>query len=462
MKISSIYVSGLFDTFDHRLEFKADEPITIMIGPNGYGKTMILRIIDTLFNSSPRRLSVLPFKKVDVSFDDGTSISVLREAVASDRDRPQYTIKILFMRQNNQIDTFLADAQTKANELEYPVGIIDDLITELSQVGATTWRHLRTGETLSLDDVLDRYESELPRIEGRADVQLPDWLAKIRAAMPVRFIATERLTHPVSRREWSSRAHRQSTQLLGSRTVRRYSEELAEQVQKTLTKYGALAQSLDRTFPGRLVAGPAGSDLAMDELRRQLDEIDAKRKRLEEAGLLKQDSDAWGLSVPNLANVDPARRGVLAVYATDARKKLSVFDDIYVRVDTLTRIANKRFLHKKMSVGVGGMDITSSTGARLQIEMLSSGEQHELIILYDLLFRVPNNSFILIDEPELSLHVAWQDEFLNDLEEIAKISQFHALLATHSPQIIGDRWDLTVELKGPNGDTRPTASSHSQ
>ena len=37
------------------------------------------------------------------------------------------------------------------------------------------------------------------------------------------------------------------------------------------------------------------------------------------------------------------------------------------------------------------------------------------------------------------------------LEEMAKLSNFQAILATHSPQIIGDRWDLTTELKGPNG-----------
>ena len=63
--------------------------------------------------------------------------------------------------------------------------------------------------------------------------------------------------------------------------------------------------------------------------------------------------------------------------------------------------------------------------------------------------RVRENSIILIDEPEISLHVVWQHEFLKDLEQIAALSQFHALVATHSPQIISDRWDLTVELKGP-------------
>jgi predicted ATP-binding protein involved in virulence len=85
----------------------------------------------------------------------------------------------------------------------------------------------------------------------------------------------------------------------------------------------------------------------------------------------------------------------------------------------------------------------------LEPGLLSSGEQHELVILYELLFRVRENSIILIDEPEISLHVVWQHEFLKDLGQIAALSQFHALVATHSPQIISDRWDLTVELKGP-------------
>jgi predicted ATP-binding protein involved in virulence len=71
------------------------------------------------------------------------------------------------------------------------------------------------------------------------------------------------------------------------------------------------------------------------------------------------------------------------------------------------------------------------------------------VLLYQLLFKVKPNSLILIDEPELSLHVAWQKQFLRDLQEITKLASFDILLATHSPQIIHDRWDLTVELKEP-------------
>jgi predicted ATP-binding protein involved in virulence len=85
----------------------------------------------------------------------------------------------------------------------------------------------------------------------------------------------------------------------------------------------------------------------------------------------------------------------------------------------------------------------------LPVTSLSSGEQHELVLLYELLFKVNPDSLILIDEPELSLHIAWQQQFLQDLQKITQLASFDVLIATHSPQIIHDRWDLTVELKGP-------------
>jgi predicted ATP-binding protein involved in virulence len=90
-----------------------------------------------------------------------------------------------------------------------------------------------------------------------------------------------------------------------------------------------------------------------------------------------------------------------------------------------------------------------ANGKSLSPTDLSSGEQHELVLLYELLFKVQPNSLVLIDEPELSLHVGWQSQFLQDLQEITKLADLDILMATHSPDIIQDRWDLTVELKGP-------------
>jgi predicted ATP-binding protein involved in virulence len=71
------------------------------------------------------------------------------------------------------------------------------------------------------------------------------------------------------------------------------------------------------------------------------------------------------------------------------------------------------------------------------------------VLLYELLFRTSPNALVLIDEPELSLHVGWQVEFLRDLDRIIKLSSFDVVLATHSPQVINNRWELTQELLGP-------------
>ena len=91
----------------------------------------------------------------------------------------------------------------------------------------------------------------------------------------------------------------------------------------------------------------------------------------------------------------------------------------------------------------------SDSGQTLSLSSLSSGEQQELVLHYDLLFRVPSNTIVLIDEPELSLHVAWQKKFLPELLEIVQLSNFDALVATHSPFVVGERTDLMIGLGAP-------------
>ena len=96
----------------------------------------------------------------------------------------------------------------------------------------------------------------------------------------------------------------------------------------------------------------------------------------------------------------------------------------------------------------------------LPLDSLSSGEQHELILHYDLLFRVQRNTVVLLDEPEISLHIECQSKFLSDLMEIVALSGFDAIVATHSPHIVGDRDDLMVELSGSACSPRPEPRRH--
>ncbi|MBA7579402.1 hypothetical protein ES708_21272 [subsurface metagenome] len=134
----------------------------------------------------------------------------------------------------------------------------------------------------------------------------------------------------------------------------------------------------------------------------------------------------------------------------DTEKKLGVFDDLTDKIELLVKILNDRFLHKHIDINKhNGFTFSTSDGKILSPWNLSSGEQHAVVLLYELLFKVEPNSLILIDEPELSLHINWQQQFIRDIQGIINLVGFNVLIATHSPQIIHDRWDLAVELKGP-------------
>jgi predicted ATP-binding protein involved in virulence len=158
-------------------------------------------------------------------------------------------------------------------------------------------------------------------------------------------------------------------------------------------------------------------------------------------------------SVLNNIGEEDVRRcsEALTIYIKDMKEKLSVFDQIAGQTGRLMDILNKRFKYKQLSLHrTQGFQFNSLTGASIEISDLSSGEQHELVLLYELLFRIPEKSLILIDEPEISLHVAWQASFLGDLMGILKSTNSYGVVATHSPTLIGPRWDLTTKLSGPD------------
>ena len=80
------------------------------------------------------------------------------------------------------------------------------------------------------------------------------------------------------------------------------------------------------------------------------------------------------------------------------------------------------------------------------ISTLSSGEIQLVVILTYLYFNpeVETANVFMIDEPELSLHVRWQEKFVDGISAASKETQF--ILATHSPSIILDKTNKCKEL----------------
>lgn len=72
-----------------------------------------------------------------------------------------------------------------------------------------------------------------------------------------------------------------------------------------------------------------------------------------------------------------------------------------------------------------------------KISEASSGEQCIFTTLVGISCNIKDNSLILIDEPEISLHPEWQEKYIQLLiETFQNYKNCHFIIATHSPQLI--------------------------
>lgn len=73
----------------------------------------------------------------------------------------------------------------------------------------------------------------------------------------------------------------------------------------------------------------------------------------------------------------------------------------------------------------------------LSLKRASSGEQCLLVLMLGIAGHITDGSLVLIDEPEISLHPRWQEEFMMMLmKSFASYKGCHFIIATHSPQVI--------------------------
>ena len=222
MRLAQVEVLGLFDRFNHNLPFSATEPITIMIGPNGFGKTMILRILNGLFNSPLKGLERLPFGRVNVHFDDSSTLTAMRTVSkrTASRAHDQSIISLEYATSSGSTKCVTSDdARVNEEDLPFSVDHIEDLVPALDQIGPEQWLNLSTGSVLDLDDVIATFGDQLPLHPTVLGSEMA-WLRMLRQSMPVRFIGTERLTLSPTQESRRYRLRPRARSFLPQRTVK--------------------------------------------------------------------------------------------------------------------------------------------------------------------------------------------------------------------------------------------------
>lgn len=439
MKIKSIQVKKLFGVFEHKVPVNNESGITIIIGENGLGKTVFLEMIEAFFRGNYLYFNDVDFEEMIFSFDDGIEWILKRE------DNPIGILALSLTQTNKNKTTYkpIKLIEYNSEQADYLANRIRRNNPHLRRVGSNFWQDRRTGERFLSEELIFRYGHTIQRDLFSQEEDKPKWYLDKYEKIDVSLIETQRLI--LTERTDENRPER---------TVEKYSRELSQTIKRYLTESTELSSKLDRTYPNRLIERLKESTNPTEEdLNRELKRLEAKREILDTVGLIEIEKDSNILEIENPGNelID-----VLMLYVEDSFKKIELFDNISRKIEILLGIINKRFKHKRLIIDKDEGFLFESTiikdkegiFQKIPVTKLSSGEQNELVLFYLLLFETKENSLILIDEPEVSLHISWQNSFIDDLKEITKLNNLDVVIATHSPDIIANNWDLKVELKG--------------
>lgn len=443
MNIVEFRVKGLFGIFDHCIPLTNPEKVTVIHGPNGIGKTMLLRLIKGFSDQQLSVFGEIPFIEFSVKRSDGAILKLNSDRYTTPVPKEDFHIHVTAF---NPEGLKLKDYNRTIRPI-VPKEVLDALDMHVpitfSRQGAG-WKKAGGSRTHSLQEIIEAF----PKVSDYLpDSHRTDIFRKFSGELNVFYVDTVRLSAEPSK-VIDTALFETSNETEETLRVKQHSKDISEKIKKSITSYARKSQELDRTFPDRLVKflRKNSSPLDSKNIILEISKIENRRNRLHSLGLLESEQGLEGVSEKDVERCAEA----LTIYIEDMKSKLSVFDTIVDQTGRLMDIINHRFKYKQLSLSRDdGFTFKSLTGDDIKISDLSSGEQHELILLYELIFRTPNNSLILIDEPEISLHVAWQTSFINDLMSILEPSNSYGVVATHSPTLIGPHWDLAVELTGP-------------
>ena len=454
-RLQSIAVTGLFGSIDIDLNLCADD-ITLLFGTNGSGKSTLLRIIDRILTNDLAPLLEEPFSNASLSFADGS-------VVGFDRNTKQWTEKAPGEKPKSgpiQI-RYEGDDWTGFIEDQTPYIIVNDQVTtpDGGPVSPVMLEHVKRKyfSFIFVESKSDQMsDSRDAFLMARGNQKATKHFRKL--TRKSRLITSNRLQNIYRARqgmgrlrgtEPSEKPHRITSLAEGLKAI---ISEAREKARKTSadTDSTSFQRMLEDIQSGFTPGGPGINNTdARSELEQKLNELNERLIRCalstSELKLPKVASHSWP---PIEVNV------LFKHHLQDLMTKAKVSEEILNRLETLINIVNSRLVGKRaeLSADAGLVVKREDDDANIPLTRLSSGEQHLSVLFYSLIFQTTPGGVCLIDEPEISLNVDWQESFISDLQLAARISPQQFIIATHSPQIASNHRNLlrTVETRKHN------------
>lgn len=391
-----IKIRGLFGHFDYDIDL-ADGGMTILTGPNGYGKSTIIKCINALRNSEIEYFLELDFISLDILMEEESR----NLHIAKNKE-------VLFFNKMSidKEQVFLQKKRVRfGSGFESSVGLNASLNNDIEKTKQ---------KYLNILKLMQETVGEVEYIEEQRLIRVDEH------RMPRAF-------------EEKRAADRRAVDV-----VDEIPKKLVVEMQRVANEYSRVANELDSTYPERLFAQK--EVMSENEFEKMLSLMQEKVEKLNKYGISN-------ISKLNQVGFQPEHAKALKVYFEDFERKYKEYELLMDKLDSFTDMVNRRFQFKQIVVSnEDGVSVIDENQKKLKLSKLSSGEKEILVLFYQLLFEVKDGVMLLVDEPEISLHIAWQRMFAEDLKKIVKQKKMTAIVATHSPQIVNGNRKIQRDL----------------
>jgi predicted ATPase len=120
--------------------------------------------------------------------------------------------------------------------------------------------------------------------------------------------------------------------------------------------------------------------------------------------------------------------------------------EIYATRDRFLNVLNGLLWRKEISINDRNELVAITQRQKsLGLKQFSSGEKQLLILFGEALLKSHQACTYIADEPELSLHVSWQESLVRNLLQINPAAQI--IFATHSPDIVSDLQSRVINME---------------
>jgi excinuclease ATPase subunit len=424
MQISRLQIKNLYDQYNYDIDFNSEEKeqITILTGPNGYGKTTILRILKSL---NPRFLYyfyVIKFSEIIISFDNNTILNITQNyktevesrSAIDYKDELEKEVRFIWNKATGEPVTHFVYNRTNIEKARRTYKFLRGTYSRRRMFEDLTNREK---EEILLDN--EEFNEYIAKANGQEQFLMQ--LEALRSC----YIPSNRIYNE---------AHEENDEL----PIEKVREALKDKMKNARFDYLIHSQRTDSIFIKK-VLGSVYEDCSLSSYNELKADVEKKMNTIVKYKLAEK------VEIPEY---NEENKAILFVYLKGLKEKFSKFSTILEKTNLFHKmLTSKGFANKSIEISPQhGFIFKSDNGDIIDGYKLSSGEQNEIIMLYRLIYEVPDQGLLLIDEPENSLHVAWQKTIVDDMKEIASVKRLQIIIATHSPSIVSNGISISKDL----------------